>query len=563
MRQLNKSYIKGMLCILYIILFSLFLKRIQFSVELTDEVHGIASIYNIYQGKVPFVTSWDYHTGWCILSPIFSAFCRFSPNMEGIMLFFRYVYVIFSCVCIAIVAFLLYKKTLDKDLCLLTISGIFWVSSSFFQVNYNSFTIYILLIVTVLLHTSKKEEREILRYFVMGGLMSLVCISYPTFIVGAVFLTLPIAIRNHERRERHKIIYYMLGGCVAASFFLVYILYNGSFAMLCKGLEEMLLSPHEASKGTIGIQFIKDTFLSPLKSFFLRKFTVVLMLYVLLEVVIGVWQGTGWKLINAIAFIIYSIINLHYVHQTNGYVIFGDLIGLIIFTIIADRKEVKRYWLWWIVLLLFILIYSLTSDNKNILFSFELIGPFIFVLAILIVHDICFSDYRYIGFIFALVLAVSGICHEYMYVYRDEPIKELNVKVEKGIYKGLYTTESRKNFVESLEDTVSEYVSETDRICTVTRMPAVYLMSKAQICAPQTWDAQFLTRGYTSARPLLEYFRVFDIVPDILVASDMEISDFYNNPRYEINTFISENYELYYSSEIEGNTIWLWRRNDY
>ena len=53
-------------------LFFVLLYRSFLSVELTDEVHGIASIYNIYLGKRPFMTSWDYHTGWCLLAPLFS-----------------------------------------------------------------------------------------------------------------------------------------------------------------------------------------------------------------------------------------------------------------------------------------------------------------------------------------------------------------------------------------------------------------------------------------------------------------------------------------------------------
>lgn len=85
--KMRKGYL-----ILYGILFLALLYRSFLSVELTDEVHGIASIYNIYLGKKPFMTSWDYHTGWCLLAPLFSLFHMVSPEFEGIVLFFRIVY---------------------------------------------------------------------------------------------------------------------------------------------------------------------------------------------------------------------------------------------------------------------------------------------------------------------------------------------------------------------------------------------------------------------------------------------------------------------------------------
>ena len=52
--KMRKGYL-----ILYAILFLALLYRSFLSVELTDEVHGIASIYNIYLGKKRFMTSWD------------------------------------------------------------------------------------------------------------------------------------------------------------------------------------------------------------------------------------------------------------------------------------------------------------------------------------------------------------------------------------------------------------------------------------------------------------------------------------------------------------------------
>ena len=109
MRKNMKKHINPVLCAVYLLLFLALSYRLFLSVELTDEIHGIASIYNIYLGKKPFMTSWDYHTGWCLLAPIFAVFRWFSPDFEGIVLFFRIVYLVFTSLCAGSIFWLVYR----------------------------------------------------------------------------------------------------------------------------------------------------------------------------------------------------------------------------------------------------------------------------------------------------------------------------------------------------------------------------------------------------------------------------------------------------------------------
>ena len=116
--------------------------------------------------------------------------------------------------------------------------------------------------------------------------------------------------------------------------------------------------------------------------------------------------------------------------------------------------------------------------------------------------------------------------------------------------------------MEKTERMLKEQISTEDSICAVTRMPMVYLMANAEVCTPSTWDAQYLSRGYTSAAPLLDYFEAMQEIPDVLIAMDMDIADFYENPKYEINEFIDEYYQMYYMEKIEGVTFYLWRKTN-
>ena len=189
--KMRKGYL-----ILYGILFLALLYRSFLSVELTDEVHGIASIYNIYLGKKPFMTSWDYHTGWCLLAPLFSLFHMVSPEFEGIVLFFRIVYLLFTVVCAGIISWMLYRKEQNPWIWYFVFPAICFVPTSIFQISYNSLTVYLLMLAAVILITSEAGKTEWVRYLCLGILMGIGCINYPTLAALAVGLTVWIGIKN-------------------------------------------------------------------------------------------------------------------------------------------------------------------------------------------------------------------------------------------------------------------------------------------------------------------------------------------------------------------------------
>jgi len=137
----------------------------------------------------------------------------------------------------------------------------------------------------------------------------------------------------------------------------------------------------------------------------------------------------------------------------------------------------------------------------------------------------------------------------------------LDTRVPSGVYKGLYTTKERSAFVQQLEQFVSGNTNADETLLVVTREPMVYVMSEAKICSPQTWDSQFLSRGNTSAEPILSYFRQTErTFPDIIIATNSAPTDFFENDAYEIKHFIDEKYSLQQTKEINETQIAMWNR---
>ncbi len=561
-KNIRKKSLYAILFMIYVSLLSKFIFRMFLSVELTDEIHGIASIYHIVQGKVPFMTSWDYHTGWCLQVFLFKMFRYFSQDLEGIVLFFRICYGFFSLIIVIIASLLIYSKYKKISTVLFIFPLLFWVPFSIGQISYITFPVHMLILVAILLYTANTGIVERIRYLTTGILMGMACITYPTLAVMAALFIFWIMLFDNKKVRVKNIFWYVFGGVLVGGIFCFWIFSQGSFSLLIQALNGMFSSPHEKTKGIINTEFIIRMFKIPFKTYFLRKFTGIIFAYFSLTIYIHKRVKKGKTIWNTLYFILFQIVNIYFNYLNLGYLTFGNFLGII--PIMIDLRKEKRnsFVIYFIVLFFFCLTYSFTSDNKNVFVSFEAAGSLITLIAGLVFYVYSFTEYQFTGIVISLLLCVIGLIHGYTYVYRDEPVKQLTEQVTQGIYKGLYTTEDRKEFVEELEQLLTEQISKEDKICTATRIPSAYLMAKAQICAPQTWDAQFLSRGYTSASPLLDYFQAINDMPDVFIASTMDVSDFFASPKYEINTFIDQYYELYCEKQIQEVTICFWRRKD-
>ena len=558
MRKNMKKHINPVLCAVYLLLFLALSYRLFLSVELTDEIHGIASIYNIYLGKKPFMTSWDYHTGWCLLAPIFAVFRWFSPDFEGIVLFFRIVYLVFTSLCAGTILWLLYRTQKNISVWYFIAPAMCFVPMSIFQLNYNSLTSYIIMLTAALLLTSEKEKPEKLRYLFLGVMMCLGCITYPTLVVLAAVLAVWIGIRNRKNFWKEKVCFYIIGGCATALIFIIWIFSDGNIQLFSEALKGMLSSPHEQTKGMINSQFLLQTFYYPIRKYLNRGFGICVSSYLAIQLGLHFSAWTWKDFLNRILLILFLILNAWVNKGQYGYVALGILIAFIgaypaAFGI-RGRSCTTLF-----LLAAWILTYSFTSDNRNVMIAFEAASPLICFLSGILLYETMAEEHFSLEVVFIVLLGLSGLLNVYSYVYRDEPVTQLSQKVEVGIYKGLYTTESRKHLIQQTEKELETYIDREDSICVITRAPMVYMMAKAKICAPQTWDAQFLARGYTSAKPLLTYFEAMGEYPDILVATSLDVPDFLENDKYEIHKLIKERYESYYEKQIEGVDIFLWK----
>lgn len=361
--------------------------------------------------------------------------------------------------------------------------------------------------------------------------------------------------------EEKNALLYFRGGAITAILFLIWLFAGGSWEAFVTGIHGMLASPHELTKGAIDFAFLKQAVGMRIVSYFSLKFTLVFIFYFIAQMLIWKWTKgkKKWEW-NIILVGLFLFVNLFVNRGIKGYIGFGALLAWAVSIIFSDKKKIEEYGIFCFMLLANILTYLFTSDNRDILAAIEVNTPIIFLIICLFLGLYEEKYSRIMGIYLSALLSVAGLFQVYTYIYRDAPVAQLTERIESGIYKGLYTTSQRKEFVQEIEKEIKKNIYSEEKICAVTKEPMVYLMSGADICAPQTWDAQFLYRGYTSATPLLNYFEAINEIPDVLIATNAEISDFYGNAKYEINSFIDEYYTLYYEKQIQDVTVYLWRK---
>ena len=198
--------------------------------------------------------------------------------------------------------------------------------------------------------------------------------------------------------------------------------------------------------------------------------------------------------------------------------------------------------------------------NKRYFFLFQgmiLIIPFIYWLILDIRKN---EKFEKLSEFFALLSSVLCsltffaifLLNYYGYVYRDNPISQLNYKVESGIYKGLYTTEGKGKGLEELEKTIRLETNHSEKILFMDNAPMAYLMTDATHCAPSTWEIQSYSYGFKDDKLLRKYFERTGCTPDkiiyIFTGRDKVLS--IDSENYKFNDYVNTNYKL--TKEIKG-----------
>lgn len=538
--------------ILYGVIILIWLLRACFSVEITDEAYTVASVFSASNGAIPLADSWDPHLGWFIFAPIYKLFEIFFEDLSGIILFFRVVYCLFALTMSAITGLLIYRMEKVYTVFFISLASIINVPFSLYQINYNNFVALGLMVIAAITYSYESIRiKKIYIGIILGIIFSLICLIYPTmiFVAGLYFLFVFI-----YKKENKIAVSYAITGFVIAFLFLAWIYYYSGLEQMKYGIEQILSSPKEASKNIIDIKWLYNSIFTEIKRVLNHRTTLLFAGLFFLFYLSTVFTRSKFIKICSLLFYIICCANIQSSNVYNLYFILICLCFIIINKVkIGDEKIFLLAWI------CFCLTYHFSSDNSNILISLAASANLLYFSALFILYKNLKDKKSY--FLIISLISVTLLAYNYKYVYRDSDIRELDYKVEYGIYKGLYTTKNRKEAVERIQKLVKDTIPEGATVCTATRMPYIYLMCKGKVFAPYAWEAQYLNRGFTSAEPLLNWFSSHGDLPQYIVCSTNEIEDFFENKKYEINVLILEQYRLIIKDNSTDIPIYIYEHN--
>ena len=564
---------KLLLSLAFAVCFLLLYVRIFIGADVVDSPYHVTSAMQVLQGKMPLMQIWDGHTGFFLMLPFIALYKKLVPNLYGLELYFRFVSLTIAIIISLFNIHLLRKKYNNSNVYLYFLPFIF--IAPVLRLQYNTFTVLLILTSANIIYTSDQNKPEIMRYFFAGIVSGLMCLNYPTCAVIAIFLSLYIAFSNGFRKS----MIFSAGVILVAAVFFAWIFSHGSVGEFKAAISSSINERGIESRGTM-FHFFISSLARPAIDFLTTQGLLLIMYFANMYLYMTA-NGNEELRRHKYMLLSYTIIVLvsACLCSRRGnmmYYVFILLAALIPIVSGFKSKDGTKHRLFYYVLALWVIIYWQTSFNGNFFIGF---GTGISLAAFticLILYEYCRREnkrglnLKYYVLVVLSSLIFYGMLASYGNVYGEVGgifgpggfhTKKLwkNESVSSGMYKYLLTSHEKKIFLEDMQDFIKENIYPEDKLCVVTLEPAVYAVTEAEIFSPRTFDVMYFWAGFRSSKPLLDYFEYYKEYPSVLFGDDRANNDFYGNPEYEINSFIDEHYYLAASKKTGDITMWIWR----
>lgn len=369
-------------------------------------------------------------------------------GFEGIILHFRYIYILFQ----ALISFIIYIRLREYKFFSIIAALFFFIFTPYdiMALSYNTMGLMLVTLTSVILATAKSKKA----YFISGILFAASVLCCPYLIAAYVVYTGAVLIYAAIRKNKKNMIYWLmftLGAMVLAVLLFVFILSRVSLSKFFEALPNLFTDPEHVSKPILG--GIKQYFENILNTFLWGKF-------------------------YAVSYIIFVIIEAfdknRYKHKAI-YITLSSVIALVMLIELAPSAVTNSYnFIMFPLCLVGLMSYIVTSKKNKRVFFFMFLGGMAYTMciffssnqnfyiisamttaanvgSIILIHDAIFEE-KYeeksifferwlivfiLLFIQFAIMTNTKINHKF-YSYTEN--KDLNVTISEGPYKGIQVT---------------------------------------------------------------------------------------------------------------------------
>lgn len=575
-----KKYIKYVPVTLILLSFIMLLIRARYSFCWSDESFYLAVTSRFYNGDRIFFDEWfPTQLSSLLLLPLYSIYVAICGSTEGIILFFRILFVFLE-----LVSGIVVYKVISKHhgLFLGTISGllIMWYTHlniatlSYYTMSTHFFVLTMVLIydcymsyIIPSLADYKKVNSLCSRKLIISGVLfalcvlclPTMCVAYFLIVFAGFFATLfgkklksvdLICTFVTKLDFINTFIYTLIGICIPAFIFAVYMLTHVSIPDFIISLKYVLSDDeHELSK----LYPLKKMYLAINESYgsvakLAYLFITLSIVVFIIMTVVPVLKDSKLKtiiskylpLIKNIMFAADVTLFALYLLKSfghTGYIFTAMMLFCFPLFFITEKKNWTLFILSFVGGLLFSLVYSYSSNGMLYLLSMGhfvcTIGGLIFIndfarelnesISIEVTDSSVKNVVSYVITAIILVCVIQTCILRVTNIYRDDKLTNLTEMTTAGPAKGLYTSKEHLDMYMNVYDTINEYCmstsdkgnSEAMTLLISKLLPFGYLISDLKVAAPTVW------RNPMGSLRLKEYYELQGgRYPDVILVLD-------------------------------------------
>lgn len=501
-----------------------FWRRLSFCVDLGDESLYSALPIRFFKNNTPYIDELLLvQNAGILLQPLVWLYSLFQPKLEGIVFYFRTIYFVLA-IMSGILPYLFLRKFMDFWAAVwAAVLVVSFVPFSIPSVSYNTLSSFFLVASLVCLsisfqesntrsEVSKERLANLDNYFVFGVIFLLFgMFVYPTLYVVGVFM-IPTVIghrwKKHGLDVTNKIV---LLGCFLVAVLAVYIIF--SFVGVPR-IREMLqytmsMQVHMRSKEKI-VKMAEQLWANRL------FYGPALLVFVLVPLLMRV-RFLSSLVMLLLTYFCYTFSLVDGLISHHVMVLFSILPFLFLFS--KKMRDYARENLSIVFLLagaiFFGFCYWWTSGNGIYNLPLGSLGA-VLVFFILLSHrqKECRSSSS-IAFL-VMLLCISQLSVFWMQHYGDDEISVLSATVEVGPFRGIKTTEEKKQFLHELQSDLSGVAAGANTIAGFDSATVVYMASELLPFTPTVWT-YFSTQLPSDRSILVNYYKRNGKKPNILV----------------------------------------------
>lgn len=545
------------------------LARCFFGTELTDEVYAISDALAAMDGNLPFAYNTSILAGQALVPMLFyKVYAWFVPGLEGIVLYSRLSFVVFKLVILWVIYCLLKPDFSRKHRLLIVGTMIPFMGSQMQNFSYNTVAAFLTLLTSVLLYCANRDSgwKQYGKLLISGFLTAIAVFAHPARAVAVFAFLLLIWLNSDAGSRIRNAMLYCAGGVIGIFVVMVPIGIAAGFDRLLYGLETFLFCTQRLSEeNTYSLAARMTSVIAEGKKNWAG----------LLIGTIGGTYAFGWlskkmgkpadrKNLWFLSLGLVLILEFLYASYffKQGLIIAAAFVMCVCF---FRRKNAPD---WYIALpAVAHTLFLLLTTNASYLDRFLYMIPLVMVLLGIMFQSESKAVMR-VGAVLAIVFIMKSCVWDYTFVYRDNPVPELKTKVSEGVYKGLYTTESRAKDLPELEKYLNGNISLEESVSFRDNVPVAYMLRNKNIWDIRTWDEMQWNHNCNDPTSMYRYYQNRGGIPDVIAYVKFDYgketwSIDHSEEEFQFNAFVNRYYELESDEQVnETFRVRIYRRNE-